>query len=71
MSTMPWGTMNGWLRVEGEQRGAWLTRRVQDLRAAQVVRRPEIVRRPEVAPAPLPDAALRCGLSKAACAEAA
>lgn len=65
MSTMPWGTMNGWLRVEGEQRGAWLTQRVQDLRAAQVVRRPE------GAPTPLPQAVSRCELPEAACAEAA
>ncbi len=43
MSTTPWGTMNGWLRTEGEQRGAWLARRVQDVRAAQVARRPETV----------------------------
>jgi hypothetical protein len=38
MSTMPWGTMNGWLRLETEQRGSWLQQRVQDLRAAQVAR---------------------------------
>jgi hypothetical protein len=38
MSTMPWGTMNGWLRLETEQRGTWLQQRVQDLRAAQVTR---------------------------------
>ena len=38
MSTMPWGTMNGWLRLETEQRGSWLRQRVQDLRAAQVAR---------------------------------
>lgn len=36
MSTMPWGTMNGWLRLETEQRGAWRQQRVQDLRAAKV-----------------------------------
>ncbi|MCA0295364.1 MAG: hypothetical protein LCH96_08680 [Actinobacteria bacterium] len=36
MSTAPWGTMNSWLRIEGEQRDAWLGRRVQDGRAAQV-----------------------------------
>ncbi len=65
MSTTPWGTMNGWLRVEGEQRGAWLTRRVQDLRAAQVVRRPEIAR------VALPEAAPRCAPPQAPCAEAA
>jgi hypothetical protein len=41
MSTMPWGTMNGWLRTEGEQRGRWLQQRVQDLRAAQVVKQVE------------------------------
>jgi hypothetical protein len=41
MSAMPWGTMNGWLRIETEQRGAWLQQRVQDLRAAQVVRQSE------------------------------
>lgn len=39
MSTMPWGTMNGWLRLETEQRGTWLQQRVQDLRAAQVATR--------------------------------
>ncbi len=33
--------MNGWLRIEGEQRGAWLSRRVQDVRAADVARRLE------------------------------
>lgn len=38
MSTAPWGTMNGWLRLEAEQRGAWRRQRVQDLRAAQVVK---------------------------------
>ena len=43
MSTMPWGTMNDWLRIEAEgrfeseRRGAWRQQRVQDLRAAQVV----------------------------------
>ena len=36
MSTMPWGTMNGWLRIEAEQRGMWQQVRAQDLRAAQV-----------------------------------
>ncbi len=36
MSTMPWGTMNGWLRIEAEQRGRWQQVRAQDLRAAQV-----------------------------------
>ena len=41
MSTMPWGTMNGWLRLESEQRGSWLQQRVQDLRAAQVSRQSE------------------------------
>ena len=41
MSTMPWGTMNGWLRLETEQRGSWLRQRVQDLRAAQVARQAE------------------------------
>lgn len=56
MSTMPWGTMNGWLRVEGEQRGAWLARRVQDVRGAQVARRPEPAPRPtpQRAVAPVP-----------------
>ena len=41
MSTMPWGTMNGWLRLEAEQRGSWLQQRVQDLRAAKVARQSE------------------------------
>ena len=41
MSTMPWGTMNGWLRLETEQRGSWLQQRVQDLHAAQVARQAE------------------------------
>ena len=41
MSTMPWGTMNGWLRLESEQRGTWLQQRVQDLRAALVARQSE------------------------------
>ena len=41
MSTTPWGTMNGWLRLETEQRGSWLQQRVQDLRAAQVARQAE------------------------------
>jgi hypothetical protein len=41
MSTMPWGTMNGWLRLETEQRGSWLRQRVQDLRAAQVATQAE------------------------------
>lgn len=41
MSTMPWGTMNGWIRLETEQRGSWLQQRVQDLRAAQVARQSE------------------------------
>ena len=42
MSTTPWGTMNGWLRVETEQRGAWLQQRVQDLRAARVAGLPAV-----------------------------
>jgi hypothetical protein len=33
--------MNGWLRLEAEQRGSWLQQRVQDLRAAQVARQSE------------------------------
>lgn len=41
MSTTPWGTMNGWLRLETEQRDTWLRQRVQDLRAAQVTRQAE------------------------------
>ncbi|MFT4110850.1 hypothetical protein [Propionicimonas sp.] len=40
MSAMPWGTMNGWIRLEAEQRGAWTRLRVQDLRSAQVARTP-------------------------------
>jgi hypothetical protein len=59
MSTMPWGTMNGWLRTEGEQRGKWLQQRVQDLRAAQVVKQVERVeqlpRRIAVRPQPTVD----------------
>ena len=39
MSATPWGTMNGWLRTEAEQRGKWQQLRVQDLRAAQVATR--------------------------------
>ena len=42
MSTTPWGTMNGWLRVEAEQRGAWRQQRVQDLRAARVAGLPAV-----------------------------
>jgi hypothetical protein len=30
--------MNGWLRLEAEQRGKWQQVRVQDLRAAQVAK---------------------------------
>jgi hypothetical protein len=33
--------MNGWIRLETEQRGSWLQQRVQDLRAAQVARQSE------------------------------
>jgi hypothetical protein len=33
--------MNGWIRLETEQRGSWLQQRVQDLRAAQVTRQSE------------------------------
>lgn len=43
MSTTPWGTMNGWLRIETEQRGAWMQQRVQDLRAARVAGLPSVV----------------------------
>ena len=42
MSTTPWGTMNGWLRVEAEQRGAWRQQRVQDLRAARLTGLPAV-----------------------------
>ena len=51
MSTMPWGTMNGWLRTEAEQRGKWQQLRVQDLRAAQVA-----TRQAAVEPGPVPAA---------------
>ena len=54
MSTMPWGTMNGWLRTEAEQRGKWQQLRVQDLRAAQVA-----TRQAAVEPRPAPAAARR------------
>ena len=53
MSTMPWGTMNDWLRVEAELGNAWTQLRVQDLRAAQVERRSaRTVRRPALRPTP-------------------
>ena len=51
---MPWGTMNGWLRTEAEQRGKWQQLRVQDLRAAQVA-----ARQAAVEPRPVPATARR------------
>ena len=55
MSTQPWGTMNGWLRFETEQRGRWMQQRVQDLRAARVDGPPAVVAvRPEPGPAARP-----------------
>ena len=66
MSTMPWGTMYGWLRLETEQRGSWLQQRVQDLRAAQVARQPE----PAVEP-PTRIAARRQPAADLGCREAA
>ncbi|MGC3994950.1 MAG: hypothetical protein QM779_12680 [Propionicimonas sp.] len=56
MSTMPWGTMNNWIRIEAEQRNAWTRLRVQDLRSAQVAREPRPALAgvtPLAAPAPL------------------
>ncbi len=66
MSTMPWGTMNGWLRLEAEQRGTWLQQRVQDLRAAQVAGRSERAIEP-----PTPIAARRRPATDLGCPEAA
>ena len=66
MSTMPWGTMNGWLRLETEQRGSWLQQRVQDLRAAQVTRQAE-----SVVPRPTPIAVRRQQAEDLGCPEAA
>lgn len=55
MSTAPWGTMNGWLRFENEQRGRWMQQRVQDLRAAQVAGLPAVAAvRPADPEAPRP-----------------
>lgn len=66
MSTTPWGTMNGWLRLETEQRGSWLQQRVQDLRAAQVARQAETVVEP-----PTRIAAHRQPVADRGCPEAA
>jgi hypothetical protein len=66
MSAMPWGTMNGWLRVEAEQRGRWQQLRVQDLRAAQVSGRPVTVQAP-----PTPIGAHREPVTAIECAEPA
>ena len=66
MSTMPWGTMNGWLRLETEQRGSWLQQRVQDLRAAQVTRQAE-----SVVPRPIRIAERRQQVEDLGCPEAA
>ncbi len=66
MSAMPWGTMNGWLRVEAEQRGRWQQLRVQDLRAAQVSGRPVTIQA-----APTPIAAHREPTTAPGCTEAA
>ncbi len=66
MSTMPWGTMNGWLRLETEQRGSWLQQRVQDLRAAQVARQAEAAVEP-----PTRIAARRQPVADRGCPEAA
>ena len=64
MSAMPWGTMNGWLRLETEQRGTWVQQRVQDLRAVQVVTRAELADQrttPKAAPEEcLPSGMLGC-----------
>jgi len=66
MSTTPWGTMNGWLRLETEQRGSWLQQRVQDLRAAQVAGRAE-----SAVERPIRIAANRQPAADLGCAEAA
>lgn len=77
MSTAPWGTMNSWLRTEGEQRDAWLGRRVQDVRAAQVGRAPQRVRAQAGTPLPAlrlrtqPKPAARPAASAQPCADVA
>jgi hypothetical protein len=58
--------MNGWLRLETEQRGSWLRQRVQDLRAAQVARQAESTVEP-----PTRMAAQRRPAADLGCAEAA
>jgi predicted alpha/beta hydrolase len=58
--------MNGWLRLETEQRGSWLRQRVQDLRAAQVARQSE-----SAAALPTPIAARRQPTEDLGCPEAA
>jgi hypothetical protein len=75
--------MNDWLRTEGEQRGAWLAQRVQDVRAAQPAARrepakvvPQRVDVSELAPTiPLrrgvPTAAEPAALTQESCAEVA
>jgi hypothetical protein len=63
---MPWGTMNGWLRTEAEQRGKWQHLRVQDLRAAQVAGR-----QASVGARPAPAAAHREPAATIGCPEAA
>jgi hypothetical protein len=68
MSTQPWGTMNGWLRLETEQRGAWTRQRVQDLRSARLPSRPEQTERATPSAA---KAAPRGATPSAACAGAA
>nr|WP_300151192.1 hypothetical protein [Propionicimonas sp.] len=66
MSTQPWGTMNGWLRLETEQRGAWTRQRVQDLRSARLPSRTERTAAPSAA-----KPAQRPASPSAACAGAA
>jgi hypothetical protein len=58
--------MNGWLRLESEQRGAWTRQRVQDLRSVRLLARKDQTAAPSAA-----KAAPRPATTPAACAGAA
>jgi hypothetical protein len=73
MSTLPWGTMNSWLRLDVEERATKTQRRLnaQAVRAAQRSQAAPVIRTATPTRITAPVAAARPAIAKADCTEAA
>jgi hypothetical protein len=77
MSTLPWGTMNGWLRLDVEERTTRTQRRLnaRAVRAAQSAQAAPVVRtampNPVAQPVAVQPVTVRPAMAKADCTEAA